>query len=196
MIRNLIKKMFPRGKIKNILSNPNGLTLFRVAASPIIVILLLSPNRTRAFIAALIFSAAAITDFLDGFFARLKGLVSNFGKVMDPIADKVLTSASFIMLTALGWVPAWIVCIIIGREIAVTGLRNIIAQKGRDLSASSLGKYKTGFQIAAIIPLMIHFPYLSIDFHAIGTIFLWVALTLTIWSGAAYFIRYRRFLLF
>jgi len=196
MIRNLIKKMFPWGKIKNILSNPNGLTLFRVAASPIIVILLLSPNRTKAFIAALIFSAAAITDFLDGFFARLKGLVSNFGKVMDPIADKVLTSASFIMLTALGWVPAWIVCIIIGREIAVTGLRNIIAQKGSDLSASSLGKYKTGFQIAAIIPLMIHFPYLSIDFHAIGTIFLWVALTLTIWSGAAYFIRYRRFLLF
>ena len=194
MIRNLTKKMFPREKIKNILSNPNGLTLFRVAASPIIVILLLFPNRTKVFIAALIFSAAAITDFLDGFFARLKGLVSNFGKVMDPIADKVLVSASFIMLTALGWVPAWIVCIIIGREIAVTGLRNIIAQNGKDLSASSLGKYKIGFQIAAIIPLMIHFSYLTIDFHAIGTIFLWVALTLTVWSGAAYFIRYRSFL--
>ena len=186
--------MFSKGQIKKILSHPNSLTLFRVAASPIIVILLLFPNRTKVFIAALIFSAAAITDFLDGFFARQRGLVSNFGKVMDPIADKVLTSASFIMLTALGWVPAWIVCIIIGREIAVTGLRNIIAQKGSDLSASSLGKYKTGFQIAAIIPLMIHFPYLSIDFHAIGTIFLWVALTLTIWSGAAYFIRYRSFL--
>ena len=99
-----------------------------------------------------------------------------------------------IMLTALGWIPAWIVCIIIGREIAITGLRNIIAQKGKDLSASSLGKYKTGFQIAAIIPLMIHFSYLTIDFHAIGAIFLWVALALTVWSGAAYFIRYRSFL--
>ncbi|MBW2604852.1 MAG: CDP-diacylglycerol--glycerol-3-phosphate 3-phosphatidyltransferase [Deltaproteobacteria bacterium] len=186
--------MFARGKIKKILSNPNSLTLFRVAASPIIVILLLLPSKTNTFITALIFSAAAITDFLDGFFARQKGLVSNFGKAMDPIADKVLVSVSFIMLTALGWIPAWIVCIIIGREIAVTGLRNVIAEKGKDVSASSLGKYKTGFQIAAIIPLMIHFPYLTIDFHAIGTIFLWVALTLTVWSGAAYFVRYRSFL--
>lgn len=142
----------------------------------------------------MIFSVAAITDFLDGFFARQKGLVSNFGKIMDPIADKVLVSTSFIMLAALGWIPAWMVCIIIGREIAVTGLRNIIAEKGKDLSASTLGKYKTGFQIAAIIPLMIHFSYLSIDFHAIGTLFLWIALTLTVWSGAAYFFRYRSLL--
>jgi CDP-diacylglycerol--glycerol-3-phosphate 3-phosphatidyltransferase len=110
---------------------------------------------------------------------------------MDPVADKVLVSTSFIMLTSLGWIPAWIVCIIIGREIAVTGLRSIIADKGRDVSASSLGKYKTGFQIAAIIPLLIHFQYLTIDFQAIGIIFLWVALILTLWSGADYFIRSR-----
>jgi CDP-diacylglycerol--glycerol-3-phosphate 3-phosphatidyltransferase len=187
--------MFPLGQVKNILSLPNGLTLFRVASSPIILILLLFPSRLTTFIAAIFFSVAAITDFLDGFFARQKGLVSNFGKVMDPIADKVLVSTSFIMLTALGWIPAWMVCIIIGREIAVTGLRNIIAQKSKDLSASTLGKYKTGFQIAAIIPLMIHFPYLTIDFHAIGTIFLWVALVLTIWSGADYFVRFRSLLL-
>lgn len=186
--------MFPIGQVKRILSHPNGLTLFRVAASPIIVVLLLFPNRLTTFLSALFFSAAAITDFLDGFLARQKGLVSNFGKVMDPIADKVLVSTSFIMLTALGWVPAWIVCIIIGREISVTGLRNIIAQRCQDLSASSLGKYKTGFQIAAIIPLMIHFPYLGIDFHAIGTLFLWGALLLTIWSGADYFIRFRSLL--
>lgn len=183
--------MFSRGQVKKLLIHPNSLTLFRVAAVPIIVILLLSPVKFYTFIAALIFSAAAITDFLDGFFARQKGLVSNFGKVMDPIADKVLVSTSFIMLTALGWIPAWMVCIIIGREIAVTGLRSIIAQKGKDLSASSLGKYKTGFQIAAIIPLMIHFQYFTIDFHAIGSIFLWIALILTIWSGANYFIKFR-----
>jgi CDP-diacylglycerol--glycerol-3-phosphate 3-phosphatidyltransferase len=183
--------MLSREQIKKILIHPNSLTLFRVAAVPIIVILLLFPNKFYTFIAALIFSAAAITDFLDGFFARQKGLVSNFGKVMDPIADKVLVSTSFIMLTALGWIPAWMVCIIIGREIAVTGLRSIIAQKGKDLSASSLGKYKTGFQIAAIIPLMIHFQYFTIDFHAIGTIFLWIALMLTVWSGANYFIKFR-----
>jgi CDP-diacylglycerol--glycerol-3-phosphate 3-phosphatidyltransferase len=114
---------------------------------------------------------------------------------MDPIADKVLVSTSFIMLTALGWIPAWMVCIIIGREIAVTGLRNIIAQKCIDLSASSLGKYKTGFQMAAIIPLMIHYSYFTIHFHAIGIIFLWGALILTVWSGADYFIRFRSLLL-
>jgi CDP-diacylglycerol--glycerol-3-phosphate 3-phosphatidyltransferase len=186
--------MFPGGQIKKILSHPNSLTLFRVAASPIIVILLLFPNRTNTFIAAMIFSAAAITDFLDGFFARQRGLVSKFGKVMDPIADKVLVSTSFIMLTALGWIPSWIVCIIIGREISVTGLRNIIAENGRDLSASTLGKYKTGFQIAALIPLMIHFSYFTVDFHAIGTLFLWIALVLTVLSGSAYFIRHRNLL--
>jgi CDP-diacylglycerol---glycerol-3-phosphate 3-phosphatidyltransferase len=190
----IIKDMFPMGQVKRILSHPNGLTLFRVAASPIIVVLLLFPNRLTTFLAALFFSAAAVTDFLDGFFARQKGLVSNFGKVMDPIADKVLVSTSFIMITALGWIPAWMVCIIIGREISVTGLRNIIAQRCQDLSASSLGKYKTGFQIAAIIPLILHFPYLGIDFHAIGVLFLWVALVLTVWSGADYFIRFRSLL--
>ena len=187
--------MFPTGQIKKILSHPNGLTMFRVAASPVIVILLLFPSRLTTFIAALFFSVAAITDFLDGFFARQKGMVSNFGKVMDPIADKVLVSTSFIMLTALGWIPAWMVCVIIGREISVTGLRNIIAQRSKDLSASSLGKYKTGFQIAAIIPLLIHFSYLTINFHAIGIIFLWGALIFTVWSGADYFIRFRSLLL-
>ena len=183
--------MFQRGQIKNILSHPNTLTLFRVGAVPIIVILLLFPNRLCSFISALVFSAAAITDFLDGFFARQRGLVSNFGMIMDPIADKVLMSTSFIMLASLRWIPAWIVCIIIGREIAVTGLRNIIAQKGKDLSASSLGKYKTGFQIASIIPLMIHYSYFAVDFNAIGSIFLWIALALTVWSGADYFIKFR-----
>ncbi len=181
-------------QIKNILSHPNSLTLFRVASVPVIVILLLFPNRLSTIVAALFFSIAAITDFLDGFFARQKGLTSNFGKVMDPIADKLLVSSVFIMLSSLGWIPSWVVCIIIGREIAVTGLRNIAAQKGRDVSASSLGKYKTGFQIAAIIPLIIHFPYFTIDFHAIGTVFLWVALILTVWSGADYFFKFKTLL--
>jgi CDP-diacylglycerol--glycerol-3-phosphate 3-phosphatidyltransferase len=182
--------MFPGGQIKNVLRHPNNLTLFRMASVPLIVILLMFPGRACTFIAALIFTAAAITDFLDGFFARQRGLVSNFGKVMDPVADKVLVSTSFIMITSLGWIPAWIVCIIIGREIAVTGLRSIIVDNGQDVSASSLGKYKTGFQIAAIIPLLIHFRYLTIDFHAIGIIFLWPALILTVWSGMNYFIKF------
>ena len=180
--------------MKRGISHPNNLTLFRVAAIPVIVVLLLFPNRFCSFSAALLFSAAAITDFLDGFYARKRGLVSDFGKIMDPVADKLLVSSSFIMLASHQWIPAWIVCIIIGRELAVTGLRTVLAGKSENISSSSLGKYKTGFQIAAIIPLMFHFPYFGIDFNAIGHFFLWGALALTIWSGADYFIRFRKLL--
>ena len=180
--------------MKNILSHPNTLTLFRIAAVPIIVILMLFPNRATTFLAAIFFSAAAITDYFDGYLARKFGLVSNLGKVMDPVADKLLVSSAFIMLTSLGWVPAWMVCIIIGREIAVTGLRNIIAEKGEDVSASNLGKYKTGFQIAAAIPLLIHYPFLGLDANAIGGFFLWGALVFTIWSGIDYFVKFRNLL--
>ena len=180
--------------INSLLTHPNTLTLFRIISVPIIVVLLLMPNRLTAFIAGLIFSAAAITDYFDGYLARRYGLVSNLGKVMDPVADKLLVSSSLVMLTALGWMPSWIACIIIGRELAVTGLRNIIAQNKMDVSASSLGKYKTGFQIAAIIPLMFHYPALGFDFQAIGMFFLWGALAFTLWSGADYFLRFRKLL--
>ncbi len=181
--------------LKDKLIHPNSLTLFRVAAVPLIVILLLFPDsRLWTFVAAILFSVAAITDYLDGFYARRLGMVSTLGKVMDPVADKLLVSSAFIMLASLNWVPAWMVCIIIGRELAVTGLRNIIAGKGEDVSASKLGKYKTGFQIAAIIPLIIHYPLLGLNSQAIGEVFLWGALAFTIWSGAVYFIKFRRLL--
>lgn len=181
-------------QIKNILNRPNILTLFRVASIPVIVVLMIFPNKFFTFLAVILFSAAAITDFLDGFYARRQGLVTTLGKIMDPIADKLLISSTFIMLASHGWVPAWMVCIIIGRELAVTGLRNVIAAKGGDVSASLLGKYKTGFQISAIIPLLIHYPYFGINFHVIGSFFLWCALALTIWSGADYFIKSRNLL--
>lgn len=181
-------------KFQNAFSGPNQLTLFRIAAVPIIIILMLFPSRVCTFIAALLFSGAAITDYLDGFWARKRGMVTTLGKIMDPVADKLLVSSAFIMLTALGWVPAWMACIIIGRELAVTGLRNIIAEKGEDLSASNLGKYKTGFQIAAVIPLMIHYPFFGLNVQVIGNLFLWGALVFTIWSGADYFIRSRSLL--
>ncbi len=186
--------MQARTWIREKLQNPNVLTMFRVAATPLVVVLLLAPNRFTTFLAALVFSAAAITDYFDGFFARSQGKVTNLGKVMDPVADKLLVSSTFIMLTSLGWIPAWLVCIIIGRELAVTGLRNIVAQNKMDVSASNLGKYKTGFQIAAIIPLLLHYSYMGIDFHAIGMFFLWGAAVFTVWSGVDYFFRYRNLL--
>jgi CDP-diacylglycerol--glycerol-3-phosphate 3-phosphatidyltransferase len=180
--------------MKTFVISPNHLTLLRIVSTPAIVLLLLIPNRFTTFVSALVFSAAAITDYLDGYFARQMNLVSSFGKVMDPVADKLLVSSSFIMMTSLGWIPAWMVCIIIGRELAVTGFRNILVENGKDVSASELGKYKTGFQIAAIIPLLFHYQYFTIDFHAIGMVFLWGALVLTVWSGVDYFVRFRSLL--
>lgn len=181
-------------KLKALLKDPNALTMFRIIATPLIVLLMLAPNRFTTALAAIIFSVAAITDYFDGYLARRYGLVSNLGKVMDPVADKLLVSSTLIMLTSVGWIPAWIVCIIIGRELAVTGLRNIIAENKQDVSASNLGKYKTGFQIAAIIPLLFHYPYLGIDLHIIGMFFLWGALIYTLWSGIDYFVRFKNLL--
>ncbi len=183
-------------KMAHWILHPNFLTLGRIVAVPLIVVLMLFPNRLNSFLAAVIFSIAAITDFFDGYLAREHGMVSNFGRIMDPLADKLLVSTAFIMLTGLGWVPAWMICIIIGRELAVTGLRNFMAEGKEDLSASSLGKYKTGFQIAAIIPLLIHYPFLGIDFTQVGDVFLWLALILTLWSGIDYFVRFRRLMQF
>ena len=181
-------------RIKARIGDPNTLTLFRILAVPLVVILLLVPNRLTCFLAALLFSIAAITDYFDGYLARQKGMVSNLGKVMDPVADKLLVSSTFIMLASLNWVPAWVVCIIVGRELAVTGLRNLIAHHQEDVSASNLGKYKTGFQIAAAIPLLLHYRFLWLNVQVIGTFFLWGALVFTLWSGIDYFVRYRRLL--
>ena len=186
--------MIDNGEIKDLAQNPNALTLLRIAASPVIVVLLLFPNKLTAFLAALMFSIAAITDYFDGFFARKRGMVTTFGKAMDPLADKLLVSSALIMMASLSWIPGWLVCIIIGRELAVTGLRTIVVERGEDISASKLGKYKTGFQIAAIIPLLIHYSYFTIDFHAIGYFFLWGALFFTLWSGIDYFVRFWRIL--
>lgn len=178
-------------RIKVLLTHPTFLTLFRVLAAPGIVLLMLYPTRLASFLAAILFSLAAITDYLDGYFARRNGLVSNFGKMMDPMADKLLVASSLIMLASHGWIPGWMVCIIIGREIAITGLRGVVAGEGKDTSASWLGKYKTGFQIAAIIPLLFHYPYFGVDLHVVGMFFLWCALVLTLWSGTDYVFRFR-----
>jgi CDP-diacylglycerol--glycerol-3-phosphate 3-phosphatidyltransferase len=175
-----------------IFSPPNRLTLLRIIAIPGIIVLMHFPDRLTTALAALLFSIAAVTDWLDGYWARRSHMVSTLGKIMDPVADKLLVSSCFIMLASHGWVPAWMACVIIGRELAVTGLRNVIAEKGEDLSASLLGKYKTGFQIAAIIPLLLHYPYFHIRFHSIGSVLLWFALVFTVWSGADYFIRFRK----
>jgi CDP-diacylglycerol---glycerol-3-phosphate 3-phosphatidyltransferase len=180
-------------RLRSTANHPNGLTLIRVAIIPVIILLFSFPESPfMSFLSALVFSAAALTDYLDGFVARRQGKETFMGKAMDPVADKLLTSSAFIMLASHGWVPAWMVCVIIGRELAVTGLRSVVAGKGMDISASRLGKLKTGFQIAAIIPLMIHYPLFGLDTHVIGRFLLWLALGFTVWSGVDYFVKFKR----
>lgn len=194
MLNQKIKDWLASEKVRNTITHPNSLTISRIAAIPLLVALMMLDGRFYVFVSAIVFSAASITDYFDGYLARRWGMVSDFGKVMDPLADKLLVSSALVMLVGHGWVPAWIVCVIIGREMAVTGLRSMMAGSGKDLSASWLGKYKTGFQIAAIIPLMIHYSYFGINFHVIGMFFLWGALLFTMWSGGDYFYKNRNLL--
>jgi CDP-diacylglycerol--glycerol-3-phosphate 3-phosphatidyltransferase len=181
-------------KIKAVVLTPNFMTVSRIVAVPIIVVLLMSDTRSTTFIAAVLFSLASITDYFDGYLARTRGLETKLGKILDPLADKLLVSSSLVMLASLGFMQGWIACVIIGRELAVTGLRCVLIENGQDVAASWLGKYKVGFQIAAIIPLMLHYSYLGINFNGIGEFFLWGAVLFTIWSGFDYFIKARKFL--
>jgi len=173
-----------------ILNIPNYLTFLRIISIPFIIIPLQSETPNSNLLAALIFASAFITDWLDGFIARKKNLVTKFGKIFDPLADKLLIGCSLIMLVGMDRVEAWIGVLIIGREIAVTWLRAMLSAKGHILASSWWGKYKTFFQAVALIPLMIHFRYFSIDFHFCGTLLLLIALILTVWSGLLYSIQY------
>lgn len=168
----------------------NALTISRIVVVPVIVILLIIDGVIPSVIAAILFIAATITDYLDGYFARKYHMESDLGKLLDPLADKLLIASVMIMLIPMGRVPAWIAVIIIGRELAVTGLRSIASEKHIIIAANWLGKYKTAFQCAALIPLLIHYPILDIQFQLAGEFFLWIALFFTIWSGFDYIYSY------
>lgn len=179
---------------------PNILTLMRIAAIPVMVVLLLSGEREPCFWAAALFSAASFTDWLDGFLARRMGIVTVFGKFLDPIADKLIVMAALIMMTPLGRVPAWMVLVILGREIIITGLRGIASSEGIVIAASDLGKFKTIFQIVAIIALLLHYDYrwffsmdhplVVVNMHNVGMFYLWIAFVITVWSGIDYLFKF------
>lgn len=140
-------------------------------------------------VAAIIFLIASATDWLDGYYARKYNLITNMGKFLDPLADKLLVSAAFILLVELDMIAAWIVILIVSREFAVTGLRLVAAGEGIVLAASSMGKLKTAAQLSAISLLLLHnFPFAYINFP-IHTIVVYVALLLTVWSGVDYFMK-------
>lgn len=169
---------------------PNFLTLGRLVLVPPIVILLFFPGKLTSALAAGLFLIASLTDFFDGFIARRLQVESSFGRFLDPIADKVLVTAALIMLIALDRVPAWIVAVIISREVAVSALRATTKTWDTTLKPSKAGKLKAVLQFTAIVPLIIHYTYvivIPIDFHLIGMVLLYIALVLTVWSGIDYF---------
>jgi CDP-diacylglycerol---glycerol-3-phosphate 3-phosphatidyltransferase len=183
-----------------ILNLPNFLTFFRIAIIPLLVVLLLSPAKTANFFATLLFALASITDWLDGYIARRMGIVTLFGKFLDPIADKLIVAAALIMIIPFGRAPAWMVLVILSREIIITGLRGIASTEGIVIPASNLGKFKTIFQIVAILALLLHYdyhwffgiesPYLLVNMHNVGIFYLWIATIVTIWSGADYLVKF------
>ena len=184
------------------LNLPNLLTLARVAAVPLIVIIMLSDSRAAGLWAAAIFGAAAVTDFIDGWLARKWGVVTVLGKFLDPLADKLIVMAALIMLIPLGRIPAWAVFLVLGREIIITGLRSIASSEGIVIDASDLGKYKTIYQMVAIPGLLLHYDYywffgmrsefLHVNMHNFGMFFFVIALALTLWSGFDYLYKFFR----
>lgn len=184
-------------------TTPNLLTLFRIALVPVLVVLLRDSGPFAGAVAAVLFVLGSLSDYYDGYLARKYGIVTTLGKFLDPLADKLLVVSVLIMLVAMPCapsavgvceprVPSWLVVLIVGRELAVTGLRSIAASEGLTLGAEELGKYKTIFQIFALTGLLLHERYVFVDFHLGGVYFLWIAVVMGLWSAVDYHARVYR----
>jgi CDP-diacylglycerol--glycerol-3-phosphate 3-phosphatidyltransferase len=179
---------------------PNSLTIVRMFLVPLLVVVLLTEfeghrilGMPKELVGAAIFGLASVTDWLDGYLARRRRQVTWLGQVLDPLADKLLTSAAFISLVQLDLAPAWMVALIIGREFAITGLRSVAYTKGITMPASRLGKVKMASQVTAILLLILGWrplPWLA----PIGYIALWVVMITAVVSAVDYYRRFQRLL--
>ncbi|HAB16505.1 MAG TPA: CDP-diacylglycerol--glycerol-3-phosphate 3-phosphatidyltransferase [Verrucomicrobiota bacterium] len=187
---------------------PNQLTLSRLVLTVAFLVVIFVPFRGHETVALVLFSAAGLTDYFDGKIARRDGLITNFGILMDPLADKILTCSAFIAFVGRGLMPAWMVVIIVARELAITGLRLLAASKNVVLSAERYGKHKTISQIVAIIAILVSLSYpqwgtigeFTFGWKVGGTPWIvpfaefakWASVLLTLISGAVYLWRNRR----
>lgn len=177
---------------------PNYLTLFRLGLVPIFVLLLLDPSEGMILLAIGVFILAAITDYVDGIIARAFGATSDFGRLLDPLVDKVLVMAALVMLVAQRsdvdgnpWVPGWMVVLVLAREIWVTGLRAVAATQGLVVEARTAGKFKSGFQMIAIVFLLLHTKEVTVLGHAtscqlLGLNLLFISIMLSYWGAYEY----------
>lgn len=172
---------------------PNKLTVLRIIMVPFFVFFMLTDvgGAANKWIALVLFCVASLTDMLDGKIARKYNLVTNFGKFMDPLADKLLVCSAMICMIELGQLPAWIVIVIIAREFIISGFRLVASDNGIVIAASYWGKFKTVFQMAMIIVLIMD---LGGVFDLIGTVLVWIALALTIISLVDYIVKNKQVL--
>ena len=166
---------------------PNKLSVTRALLIPIMIVLMYVNNRVCAILAAAVFGAAAYTDYLDGHIARQRGIVTDFGKFIDPVADKLLNLSAMVMLTRSGLLPHWVVMVILARELCVDGLRMVAVGQGRVIAAGMLGKIKTTSQIVLVLWLLLTGWPVSGNILS-GLIAAWVVV-ITLWSGADYFVK-------
>jgi CDP-diacylglycerol---glycerol-3-phosphate 3-phosphatidyltransferase len=177
---------------QGIINLPNSITMLRVGIIPVLFLLLSNPGRTWSLVIAMLFILAALTDLLDGYIARKYHIVTNIGKFLDPIADKIIVNTAMILMIPIGRIPAWIVSIIIIRDFIAYGIRTIATSEGIIIDASNLGKIKTLCQIFALSALMIHYPFLGADAHLVGMAIIYIALWLTVQSGFDYLLKLYR----
>ncbi len=170
------------------LNTPNRLSVLRILLVPILVAVLLTKGENWEYIGLAVFLLASLTDFLDGYIARRRKQITRLGKLLDPAADKLLTSAAFISLVELGLAPAWMVVLIVAREFAVSTLRSVAAAEGIVLGAIVSAKVKTGVQVVSISLLIIYNQLGS--FERLAPLSLWLAMLISVYSGVEYFARY------
>jgi CDP-diacylglycerol--glycerol-3-phosphate 3-phosphatidyltransferase len=176
---------------------PNLLSLARILVIPILVYLLTFSDPRSSLLTAALFILASLTDYFDGYLARRNKSISDIGKILDPLADKLMVGSVLIMLAAMDRpnepsVPAWLIVVILARETAVTVIRGIALSEGMVMHAERLGKYKFILQVFAIAGLLIHYRYWGFDFYALGMYFLVVSAVVAVWSGANYHLQFFR----
>lgn len=169
---------------------PNLITYLRIAAVPLVMVVMQDESKERAFAAAIIFGLASITDAVDGYLARRLGLVSAIGQLLDPLADKLLVMGTLLVLVQLDRVSAGLAFAILGREMYVNGLRSMAATQGVILAARNLGKQKTAFQMVGLVALLIHYPYPlfggDVRFQIVGMVCLVISLAFSLLSALEY----------
>jgi CDP-diacylglycerol---glycerol-3-phosphate 3-phosphatidyltransferase len=177
---------------RELTSLPNILTMLRVAAIPVVLIYIDNESPLRCFVSALVYSATALTDWFDGYLARKWNQVSLIGKYLDPLADKLLVMATLVWMVPLGRIEAWVVILLLARELSISALRSVASSEGLVISAREMGKRKTALQMAAILCLIIHFRYPIlftdnyVDAHIVGLYTIYISLVFSLFSAVEY----------